>query len=238
MITIKSMKNTILILAVLGTLSACATVHKPTHSTRSAIEQLLLSEAVTKSLPEQLESALPIPQGANIVLEISGVSEDKDIVRQVMAGWLGKQGYHVMAGWFGGEGYHVQGDFDQATHRVNIVLESLGTESGETFIGLPPIQSVIIPFATPELAFYKAQYQTGFVKLYFDMFELPSNRFISSTSPFFSETHYNDFTFLFLFSFKKTDLITTPHLGAFKEDVKDQTKDKPPSDQDSESILN
>jgi len=234
----KPLKNTILLLAALGILSACSTVHKPTSSARSAVEQLLLSEAVTKSLPEQLESSLPIPQGANIVLDISGVSEDKDIVRQVLAGWLGKQGYHVMAGWFGREGYHVQGDIDQATHRVNIVLESLGTESGETFIGLPPIQSVIIPFATPELAFYKAQYQTGFVKLYLDMFELPSNRFISSSPPFFAETHYNDFTFLFLFSFKKTDLTTTPHLGAFKEDAKVQTKDKLPSDQDSENIPN
>ncbi len=222
----------------LGTLSACSTVHKPTHTTRSAIEQLLLSEAITKSLPKQLENALPIPQGASIVLEISGVSEDKEIVRQVMAGWLGKQGYHVMAGWFGEEGYHVQGDIDQATHRVNIVLESLGTESGETFIGLPPTQSVIIPFATPELALYKAQFQTGFVKLYFDMFELPSNRFISSTLPFFAETHYNDFTFLLLISFKKTDLIAPPHLGAFKKADKVQTKDKPPSNQDSKNTLN
>ena len=233
---IKQVKNIILILASLGILSACSTVHKPTSSARSAVEQLLISEAVTKSLPEQLENSLPIPQDANIVLDISGVSEDKDIVRQVMAGWLGKQGYHVMTGWFGNEGYHVRGDIDLATHRVNVILESLGTEFGETFIGLPPIQSVVIPFATPELAFYKAQYQTGFVKLYFDIFELPSNRFISSTSPFFAETHYNDFTVLFLFTFKKTDLISPPHLGAFKREVK--LKDKPPSDQDSENILN
>lgn len=226
------MGKIILILVTLGILSACSTIHKPTQTTRSAIEQLLLSEAITKSLAEQLDNSLPIPQGSNIVLEISGVSEDKDIVRQIMAGWLGKQGYHVMAGWFGGEGYHVQGNFDQATHRVNVVLESLGTEFGETFIGLPPIQSVVIPFATPELAFYKTQFQTGFVKLYFDIFELPSNRFISSTSPFIAETHYNDYTFLFLFSFKKTDLTKTPHIGAFKKTAKDQEKNKPSSGQD------
>ncbi len=42
-----------------------------------------------------------------------------------MAGWLGEQGYHVMVGWFGIEGYHVQGNIDQATHRVNVIVESL-----------------------------------------------------------------------------------------------------------------
>lgn len=106
---VKILKNIAIGLVTLGTLSACSTVHKQTQSTRSAVEQLLLSEAVIKSLPEQPESSLPIPQGANIVLDTSGISEDKDIVRQVMAGWLGKQGYHVMAGWFGEGGYQVSG---------------------------------------------------------------------------------------------------------------------------------
>ncbi|SFK48143.1 hypothetical protein SAMN05216302_100788 [Nitrosomonas aestuarii] len=225
---IKLIKILVISLLVLEILSACSTVHKPTQTSRSAIEQLLLSEAVIKSLPDQLESALPIPHGANVVLDTSGIiSEDKDIVRQVMAGWLGKNGYHVMVGWFGEEGYHVQGDINMATHRINVIVGSLGTEFGETFIGVPPIQSVVIPFATPELALYKAQYQTGFVKLYFDIYELPSNRFVGSTSPFFAETHYNDYTVLFLFSFKKTDLILPPKLGSFEKTVKDQAKDKP-----------
>ncbi len=159
-------------------------------------------------------------------------------MRQVMAGWLGEQGYHVMVGWFGIEGYHVQGNIDQATHRVNVIVESLGTAYRETFFGLPPIQSVVIPFSTPEIAFYKAQYQTGYVKLYFNIFELPSNRFVSSTSPFFAETHHNDFTVLFAFTFNKNDLVSPPHIGAFKKDIKAQTKDKPPTDEDSENISN
>lgn len=223
---IKLLKALILSVLLLGVLSACSTTHKPTQSSRSVIEQLLISEAVIKSLPEQLENELPIPQGANIVIDASGMSEDKDIVRQVMAGWLGKQGYHVMTGWFGEEAYQVQGDIELATHRVSVIVESLGTELGETFFGLPPIQSFLIPFATPEIAFYKAQYQTGYVKLYFDIFELPSNKFISSTTPFFAETHYNDFTVLFLFTFNKNDLVSPPHLGAFKKAVKVQAKDE------------
>ncbi len=96
----------------------------------------------------------------------------------------------------------------------------------------------MIPFSTPEIAFYKAQYQTGYVKLYFNIFELPSNRFVSSTSPFFAETHHNDFTVLFAFTFNKNDLMSPAHIGAFKKDIKAQTKDKPPTDEDSENISN
>lgn len=228
----KLLKMLVLIPCTLGLLSACSIVHKSVPSARSAIEQLLLSEAIIKSLPEQLERPLPIPQGASIVLDASGImSKDKDIVRQVVAGWLGKQGYHVMAGWFGKNGYHVQGDIGKATHRINVIVGSLGTETGDTFVGIPPIQSFIIPFATPELAFYKAQYQTGFVKLFFDIYELPSNRFVRSTYPFYAETHYNDYTVLFLFSFKKTDLIPVPRLGALEETAKTQSNDKPLPDE-------
>ncbi len=213
---IKIISTLTLSLVALGILSACSTIHKPTSSARSAIEQLLLSDVVIKSLPERLETPLPIPHGASVVLDTSGVSEDQKIVRQIMAGWLGKQGYNVMAGWFGEEGYHVQGDIDKATHRINVIVSSLGTEFGETFFGLPPIQSAIIPFSTPELALFKAQYQTGFVKLYFDIYELPSNRFVKSSAPFFAETHYNDYTVFLLFTFKRTDLISPPQIGAFK----------------------
>ncbi|PSJ18873.1 hypothetical protein [Nitrosomonas supralitoralis] len=225
------LKKPILSLITLGILSACATTHKTTQTARSAIEQLLLSEAVIKSLPDELDSPLPIPRGANVILDTSGISEDKDIVRQVLAGWLGKQGYHVMIGWFGEEGYHAQGDIDKATHRIGVIVESFGTEFGETFFGVPPIQSLVIPFATPELAFFKAQYQTGFVKFYFDISEIPSNRFIVSTSPFFAETHYNDYSVLFLISFKRTDLTLPPQVGSFKKAVKVQAIDTPSSEQ-------
>ncbi len=218
----KILKTRFFYLVILGLVSACSTVHKATQSPRTAVEQLLLSEAVIKSLPEQLESALPIPQGAKVVIDTTGTSEDKDIVRQIMAGWLGKQGYQVMAGWFGEEGYHVQGDINVATHRINVNVGALGTELGETFIGLPPIQSTIIPFATPELALFKGQYQSGFVKLYMDIYELPSNRFIKSTSPFFAETYYNDYTLLFLISWKNTDLIPAPQLGSFRKSADTQ----------------
>lgn len=198
------MKTLVLSLILIGLTSACSTTHKNTQTPRTAIEQLLLSEAVMTSLPEQIKTPLPIPSGAKVVIDSSGISKDQHIVQKVMAGWLGKKGYLV------------QDDKENATYQVNVNVESLGTEYADSFFGIPPIQGGIIPIATPELAIYKAQYQTGYVKFYFDIFELPSGRFIQTTMPFVAEKFYNDYTLFFLFSFKKTDLNAPPNMGTFK----------------------
>lgn len=199
----KKLKTLLLSLIILIVMSACSTTHKNTQSLRTAVEQLLISEALMTSLPQKAEAPLPIPQGSKVHINTAGISLDQHIVRQAVSGWLGQHGYFV------------QDDKDAATHEVNVMVESLGTEYADTFVGIPPIQGSLLPISTPELAFYKAQYQTGYVKFHFDLFELPSGRFVETTSPFLAEKYYNDYTVLFLFTFKKTDLVAPPQMGTF-----------------------
>lgn len=199
----KKLKTLLLSLIILIVMSACSTTHKNTQSLRTAVEQLLISEALMTSLPQKAEAPLPIPQGSKVHINTAGISLDQHIVRQAVSGWLGQHGYLV------------QDDKDAATHEVNVMVESLGTEYADTFVGIPPIQGSLLPISTPELAFYKAQYQTGYVKFHFDLFELPSGRFVETTSPFLAEKYYNDYTVLFLFTFKKTDLVAPPQMGTF-----------------------
>ncbi len=182
-------------------MSACSTTQKNTQTVRTAIEQLLLSEAVIDSLPQQIEAPLMIPHGAKIAIDTSGVSLDQPIVQHAMSRWLGQHGYLV------------QEDKASAEYRVSVNVESLGTEYADTFFGIPPIQGSLLPISTPELAIYKAQYQTGYVKFYFDIYEQPSGRFVQSTPPFLGEKFYNDYTVFFLFAFNRTDLIAPPQMG-------------------------
>jgi hypothetical protein len=114
----------------------------------------------------------------------------------------------MVAGWLGQHGYTVEGNAENATHRINIVLNSLGTELGNTFFGIPAIQASLIPISLPELAIYKADYQTGYANFYFDIFELPSNRFVASSSPFIADTFFNAYTVLFVFTHKSTNLVS------------------------------
>ena len=96
-------------------------------------------------------------------------------------------------------------------------MKSLGTEYGETFFGIPPVQGTLIAISLPELSLYKAQNQSGYTNFYFNIFELPSGRFIQSTQSYLAETFYNDYTVFFLFTFNKTDLVNPPKFKSLKK---------------------
>lgn len=193
------------IVVLASLLSACSTTQKITHASRTATEQLLISEAVVRSLPKQTESPLPIPPGSNVKLDISSISGDKDIVREAVVRWLGQHGYTV------------RDAAENTAYRINIIIGSLGTEQGIIFFGIPPVQGSLIPISLPELSLYKAEYQTGYVNFHLDIFEWPSGRFVGSSLPFIADTFYNAYTVLFLFTYKRTDLKSPPRLGTFSD---------------------
>lgn len=193
-------------IAIATFLSACSTTQKITPSLRTATEQMLLTESVLRSLPKDRDMPFPIPRGSKIKLDVIGVSADKDIVKGIVAGWLGMHGY-------------IPAD-EGASHRINIIVNSLGTELATTFFGIPPIQASLIPIATPELAIYKSESQLGYSRFHFDIFETASGKFLASSSPFLADTFYNMYTLLFLFKFDKSDLVSPPEIKTFRQLVK------------------
>ncbi len=192
-----------LCMAFTGLMTGCSTTQRNTQSPRTSVEQLLISEAVIRSLPRQPESPLPIPQGSNVILNTSGLTTDQTLLQQVLTGWLGQQGYLIRK------------DEKNATHRIDVIVGALGTKLGGTFVGMPPLQSQLIPFALPELSFYKSQHQTGYVKYHMNIFEIPAGRFAGSTPAFLADSYYNNYTVLFIISFTSTDLVSPPQLGTF-----------------------
>jgi hypothetical protein len=183
--------------------AGCSTTRRNTQSSRTAVEQLLLSEAVKRSFPSHPGEFLPIPRGASVAINTVGMTADQAFLQQVLAGWLGQQGYLV------------QKDGKDATHRIDVVVEALGTELSSAFMGMPPVQSQFIPFSLPELALFKSQYQTGYAKFHLNVFGLPAGNFLGSTSAFLADAYYNDYTVLFMLSHTFTDLPSVPELGSF-----------------------
>lgn len=195
--------QTLTLAAAIVLMAGCSTTQRNTQSSRTAVEQLLLSEAVKRSFPNEPGEFLPIPRGASVALNTVGMTPDQAFLQQVLAGWLGQQGYLV------------QKDGKDATHRVDVVVEALGTELSGTFMGMPPVQSQFIPFSLPELALYKSQYQTGYAKFHLNVFGLPAGNFLGSTSAFLGDGYYNDYTVLFMLSHTFTDLPSVPEMGSF-----------------------
>ncbi len=183
--------------------SGCSATQRTTQSARTAVEQLLQSEAISRSLSVHAYDAIPIPEGAKVTLNTTGLSADNAFVGEVVSNWLGERGYFIESP-------------ENAQYRINVIVNSLGTEYDEKFFGLPPVTRSVLPIATPELAIYKSQNQLGYVNFYLNVVELPSGRFIHSTSPYMSETFYSNYTVLFALKFNKTDLSTPPNMSSAK----------------------
>jgi hypothetical protein len=209
-------KNLILIAGfpVLMFLASCSTMHNATQSQKAAIEQLLISEAVLRSLPHDASDIMAIPQGARVAIDTSGITADQILLQKVLAGWLGQQGYAV------------QKSEDKADYRITAIVGSLGTEMGNSFFGMPPVTSQLIPFSLPELALYKAQYQTGYAKFHMDIFELPAGTLVQSTPPFLAQTYFNNHTVLLFFTINSTDLESPPRLGSFRRPANKRSQRK------------
>ena len=132
-------KNLTLIIVLMLSAAGCSTMHSATQSQKAAIEQLLISEAVLRSL-QDANDIMTIPQGASVVIDTSGISADQILLQKTVAGWLGQQGYAI------------QKNEDKANYRISVIVGSLGTELGNSFFGMPPVTSQLIPFSLPELA--------------------------------------------------------------------------------------
>src|ERR1043165_913261 len=87
----------------------------------------------------------------------------------------------MVAGRLGSLGYRVQKSEEEARYLVRVLVHAMGTNQGKTFYGIPPIQSVIIPFASPQITLYQKLEQLAHVRLHLDIFEVGTGRIIDST---------------------------------------------------------
>ncbi|MDR4493045.1 MAG: hypothetical protein R3B74_01220 [Nitrospirales bacterium] len=189
-------------------LTGCATSNnlpEPEHFT--AIEQFLLTQAVESSLNANDVPPLPFPQGETITLETTGLTVDQRFLLGAVGRWIGEQGFHI------------QPKDQNPTYRIQILIQAFGTEQSETFFGMPEVQGGLLPFAIPELAVYKAQYQKGYSRFRLDCFETATGKFIRSTPWFQASTYFNEYEVLFFISFHTTNLI-----GPFEDQIPLETK--------------
>lgn len=124
-------------------IAGCELPRDITKTPRSSIEQLLLSQALDRTL---FDIFLPLSLQDALVCEVTGLqsgfpapSGDLLFVKDIVAARLGGLGYRI-----------VKNEQD-AAFIVRVVVQSFGTNQSASFFGMPPIQSVLIPFALPQL---------------------------------------------------------------------------------------
>jgi hypothetical protein len=181
---------------ILVVLVGCGTVHNMPEPVRpTAVEQFLMAQAVERSLNGENAMPIPLAYGDTVSLDTSGLTVEQRFFKGVIAGWLGEKGLQIVP------------DLYDARYRIHILVQALGTEQSVSLFGLPPIESVLLPFALPEIAVFKGQYQSGYTRFRLDIYETATGKFIRSTPWFQGSTYFNEYTLLFFFDFYRTDLI-------------------------------
>lgn len=188
---------------ILCVLSACAAPSTKSMDPLTPTEQLLFSSAIKRGLKDY---DVGILKGASITLAASSLRVDQSLNGDV----IHRHMKHVVAGWLGQQGVIIREEEKDATYRVHLIVESIGTTQNTRMLGLPATQATLFPIATPELALYKRVQTEGYVRLYFDISERESGRFIRSTEPQVGSVTETLYTVFFFINWRKTDMESPP----------------------------
>jgi hypothetical protein len=185
----------LLLLAVTGCNMTAGMVGNP----RTPVEQLLLTQALLRSLDD---AALPLRPGDSVTIETASLPThlnfegDRAYAEAVITSWFARHGAVL------GRAY--------PAYRVRILLHAFGVEKTDVFIGIPPIQSLLLPMALPELTLYRKLTDRGYARLSLDIIEERSGRAVASPPPVEALVQFSQYTLLFLFAWNSTDLIPPP----------------------------
>ena len=209
-------------------LASCTIPREITKTARSAIEQLLLAEALNRSL---LDVALPLSVDESLYMEVTGLQlgylsplvpltsvsasgETSTIATSTSAYFSPANDLAFVkdadAAHLGVLGYRVAKREEDASYRVRVVVQSFGTSQSTSFFGMPPIQSVLIPFSLPQLTVYQNLAQDGYIRYGVEVIERSTGRLFYSTPWHSHRTFHDQYTVLFFFTWRVTDLEEAP----------------------------
>ena len=178
-----------------ASLSSCSATREQTKSPRGAMEQLLLSRSLQRSL---YDLHVPMLEGATVTMETEGLPPDLGYVKTLVAEQLGLRDSQIRE------------NKAEAQYLVKIIVHSLGTEQASSLFGMPEVSAGLFPISLPELAIYKEQLQSGYARLSLAIYETSSGALKESVPWRAGSAYYNFYTVLFWFTFPATDLILPP----------------------------
>lgn len=193
----------------------CSLEQELSRTPRTAVEQVLLTQAVTHAVANM---SLQVPAGVNIEVDATGLESDRSRLRMTNSdlGSVNSPSRDILyirdtvAAELGRQGYRVRAHDMESPYLVRVMAESFGTMQGITFFGMPPVQSVLIPFALPELTLYKQQNQSGYARLHLDVYDNRTGEFLGSSATMVGRTFYNQYTVLFFLTWNRTDITAPP----------------------------
>ncbi|HEU4683284.1 MAG TPA: hypothetical protein VFS39_02115 [Nitrospira sp.] len=218
--------------------SAACTNREYTRTPRTGTEQLLIGHALERSMGAL---QLPVPAPATAAIEVIGLVGQRQLLQpgflgngpminnnaaggnvpDVREGNLPmprpaspdlEMMRAVVEGRLAGMGYQPVERREEADLWVRVLVLALGTDQGQTFFGMPAIQSTVIPFSTPALTLYEAQRQIGYVRYRLQTYDRRTRKWHVPGDWYDGLAYYNQYTLFFFINFRGTDLPQAPKL--------------------------
>jgi hypothetical protein len=173
-------------------LGGCATVSTDLYPTSpSATSQLLVFRALERSV-----AALDLKrlEGRRVAIEV--ISQVSD--HRFAAAYLET--------WFRTHGVQVTGTAENPDLRLQVYLLTLGTDRGQSFIGIPPFQVPVLSIPVPEIALFKWVRSRGRSDVRIYAFDPKTADFVEAIPETTGRSKFDDYTLLVVVSFSVTDV--------------------------------
>lgn len=208
----------VFVLYIITFVTGCALEQERSRTPRTAVEQVLLTQAVEQALTNL---SVRLPDGVNVDVDATGLENDRSRLRTTNAdlGSVDRPSRDILyirdlvAAELGRRGYRVSARDHESPYLVRVMTESFGTAQGAIFVGMPPVQSVLIPFSLPELTLYKNQSQSGYARLHVDVYDNRTGEFLGSTPKLVGRAFHNQYTVLIFATWTRTDVVAPPVAG-------------------------
>jgi len=129
--------------------------------------------------------------GRRVTLEVWMQAGEQAFVRQRLSAWLEERGIHVTSA--------------TADLTLKVFVSVLGTDRGETLIGVPAFQLPVFTVPIPEIALFKWVRNRGVAEVEAYAFDATSGAFVRKTEVAVAGAKHDDYTVLLVFSFTLSD---------------------------------
>lgn len=181
-------------LGVAALATGCVSSVQLTPAQPSAVSQQLVIRSLERSLGQIDTSRLA---GRKVSVDLYAQTAATQVfVKEFVVAWLEARNVRVATG--------------SQELAVKIFASAVGSDRGETFVGIPSIQAPVIGIPIPELALFKWARNRGLSEVLVYVFDGTSNQLVETLGPAVGRSKQDDFTFVVILNFTLSDVEKRP----------------------------
>ena len=159
-----------------------------------AVEPTALTQQLVMRSLERAVAQLDLDRvrGRRVALEVFAQAGNPALTRALVASWLVEHGVHVTT--------------DAPDLTMHVLISALGSDLGETLIGIPAFQAPLVGMPVPEIALFKWVRNRGLSEMRLYTFDAKTGAFVDKGRAVEGRSKRDDFTVLLIVRFTVTDV--------------------------------